>query len=61
MVSVRSVLRAVREPRGKKGRLHQLEAILGLILLSMLSARTGMKAAFHLGPGLSRKQLDRLG
>lgn len=61
MVSVRSVLRKIPDPRGKKGQLHRLEAILGLILLSMLSGRRGMKAAFHLGRGLSRKQLDRLG
>ena len=61
MVSVRSVLQEVPDPRGKKGQLHRLEAILGLILLSMLSGRKGMKAAFHLGRSLSRKQLDRLG
>ena len=61
MISVRSVLREIPDPRGKKGRLHRLEAILGLILLSMLSGRKGMKSAFHLGRGLSRKQLDRLG
>ena len=61
MVSARSVLRQIPDPRGKKGRLHRLEAILGLILLSMLSGRKGMKAAFHLGRSLSRKQLDRLG
>lgn len=61
MVSVRSVLRQISDPRGKKGRLHRLEAILGLILLSMLSGRKGMKAAFHLGRSLSRKQLNQLG
>ena len=61
MVSVRSVLRQISDPRGKKGRLHRLEAILGLILLSMLCGRKGMKAAFHLGRSLSRKQLDQLG
>jgi predicted transposase YbfD/YdcC len=61
MISVRSVLREVPDTRGKKGQVHRLEAILGLILLSMLNGRTGMKAAFHLGRSLSRKQLDRLG
>ena len=61
MISVRSVLREVPDSRGKKGQLHRLEAILGLILLSMLSGRKGMKAAFHLGRSLSGKQLDRLG
>lgn len=61
MISVRSVLREVPDSRGKKGQLHRLEAILGLMLLSMLSGRKGMKAAFHLGRSLSRKQLDCLG
>ena len=32
MVSVRSILREIPDSRGKKGRLHRLEAILGLIL-----------------------------
>ena len=61
MVLVGSILRKIPDLRGKKGQLHRLEAILGLILLSMLRGRTGMKATFHLGRGLSRKQLDRLG
>ena len=61
MVSIRSVLRTIPDPQGKKGRLHRLDAILSLILLSMLSDRKGMKAAFHPGRGLSRKHLDRLG
>ena len=61
MVSIRSVLRTIPDPQGKKGRLHRLDAILSLILLSMLSGRKGMKAAFHPGRGLSRKHLDRLG
>lgn len=61
MVSVRAVLREVPDSRGKKGRLHRLEAILGLILLSMLTGRKGMMAAFRLGRSLSRAQLNRLG
>ncbi len=61
MISVRSVLREIPDPRGKKGRLHRLEAILGLILLSMPGGRKGMKAAFHPGRSLSRRQLDRRG
>ena len=61
MISVRSVLREVPDSRGKKGRLHRLEAILGLILLSMLTGRTGMMAAYRLGRSLSRTQLNRLG
>ncbi len=61
MLSVRSVLREVPDSRGKKGRLHSLEALLGLILLSMLTGRRGMMAAFRLGRSLSLKQLNRLG
>jgi len=61
MVSVRSVLGQVPDPRGKQGRQHSLEALLGLVLLSMLSGRKGMQAAFRLGRQLSRKQLTRLG
>lgn len=61
MASVRSVLRQLPDPRGKKGRQHPLEAILGLILLSMLSGRRGMAAAHRLGRSLTRRQLTRLG
>ncbi len=61
MVSVQSVLRQVPDPRGKQGRQHPLAALLGLILLSILSGRQGMRAAFRLGRRLSRKQLTRLG
>jgi hypothetical protein len=61
MISVRSVLRQVDDPRGKQGLQHPLEALLGLILLSMLSGRKGMRAAFRLGRTLSRRQLDLLG
>lgn len=61
MVSVRSVLRQIPDPRGRKGRLHRLEAIVGLMLLSMLSGRRGMLAAHRLGRGLPRRELNRLG
>lgn len=61
MISVRSILREIPDSRGKKGRQHSLEAILGLVLLSMLMGRTGMMAAFRLGRSLSRAQLNRLG
>jgi len=61
LISVRSVLRQVPDPRGKQGRQHPLDALLGLVLLSMISGRKGMRAAFRLGRGLSRKQLTRLG
>jgi hypothetical protein len=61
LISVRSVLRQVPDPRGRQGRQHPLDALLGLVLLSMISGRKGMRAAFRLGRGLSRKQLTRLG
>ncbi|WP_419737770.1 ISAs1 family transposase [Ruegeria sp.] len=61
MVSVRSVLRQIPDPRGKKGRQHPLEALVGLMLLSMLSGRKGMMAAFRLGRTLTPRQLMRLG
>jgi hypothetical protein len=35
MISVRSVFRQVPDPRGKQGLQHPLEALLGLILLSI--------------------------
>ena len=61
MLSIKSVLRQVEDPRGKQGLQHPLAALLGLILLSMLSGRKGMRAAFRLGRTLSRRQLDQLG
>lgn len=61
MISVKSVLRQVPDPRGKQGLQHPLETLLGLILLSILSGRKGMRAAFRLGRTLSRRQLNLLG
>ena len=61
MQTVRSILRQVPDPRGKKGRQHPLEALLGLMLLSVLCGRKGMMAAFRLGRSLTSKQLQRLG
>ena len=61
MISVMSVFRQVPDPRGKQGLQHPLEALLGLILLSMLSGRKGMRAVFRLGRTLSRHQLNQLG
>ncbi len=61
MISSRPVLREVPDPPGTKRRLHRLEAISGLILLLMPGGRKGMKAAFHPGRGLPRRQLDRSG
>ncbi|WP_419906230.1 ISAs1 family transposase [Hoeflea sp.] len=60
-MSVRLILRQIPDLRGKQGRQHPLEAILGLILLSMLSGRKGLMAAFRLGRSLSSRQLKRLG
>ncbi len=61
MVSIQSVLYQVPDQRVKQGRQHPLPALLGLILLSMLSGRQGMRSVFRLGRRLSRKQLTRLG
>ena len=61
MISIKSVLHQVEDPRGKQGLQHPLAALLGLMLLSMLSGRKGMRAAFRLGRTLSRRQLDQLG
>jgi hypothetical protein len=36
MISVKSVFQQVPDPRGKQGLQHPLEALLGLIVLSML-------------------------
>ena len=54
MASVRLVLRQVPDPRGRKGVTPPLAALLGLILLSMLSGRRGMAAAHRLGRSLTR-------
>ena len=61
MVTVQSILRQVPDPRFRRGRQHRLFALLGLILLSLMSGRKDMKAAFHLGRSLSRHQLRALG
>lgn len=60
-VSVRSFLRQIPDTRGKKGRLRRLEAIVGLMLSSMLSGRWGILAAHRLGRSLPRRKLNRLG
>lgn len=61
MISVKSVLRQIPDPCGKQGLQHPLEALLGLIFLSMLSGCKGMRSVFCLGRSLSRKQLNMLG
>ena len=40
---------------------NPLHALMGLMLLSMLSSRKGMMATFRLGRGLTARQLRRLG
>ena len=61
MATIGKILRQIPDPRGKQGRLHPLHALLGLIILSLLSGRKGMKAAFRLGRSLSLRQLRKLG
>ena len=51
----------VPDPRGKQGQDYKLWSILSLIILSLLCGRRGMKAAFVLGRGLSRRQKAALG
>ena len=61
LVTVQSILRQVPDPRGGQGRQHPLFALLGLVLLSLMSGRTGVNAAFQLGRRLTRHQLRALG
>jgi len=60
-LQLREVLQRVPDPRGRQGRDYLLWSFLALIILSMLTGRRGMKAAFLLGRGLSRRQLAQLG
>ncbi len=61
MVSVQSVLRQVPDPRGKQYLKHPLHALLGLMLLSMLSDHKGMMATGQQGRDLTVRQLRRPG
>ena len=54
MVTVQLILRQVPGPVDLQGIQQPLFAVIGLILLSLMSDRKGMKAAFHLGRSLSR-------
>jgi len=49
MISIRSVLREVPDPRGRQGLLHPLHALPTLMPLSTLDGRRGMMTAFRLG------------
>ena len=48
-MELKKVLERIPDPRGRQGRDYRLWSILGLILVSMLCGRRGMKAAFLLG------------
>lgn len=60
-MNLRSILQRIPDPRGKQGRDYRLWSILGLIVVSMLCGRRGMKAAFLLGRSLSHRQRAELG
>ena len=58
---MKKVLERIPDPRGRQGRDYRLWSILGLILVSMLCGRRGMKAAFLLGRSLTHVQKRQLG
>jgi len=60
-MELKKVLERIPDPRGRQGRDYRLWSILGLILVSMLCGRRGMKAAFLLGRSLTRMQKRQLG
>ena len=60
-MELKKVLEQIPDPRGRQGRDYRLWSILGLILVSMLCGRRGMKAAFLLGRSLTRVQKRQLG
>ena len=45
----------IPDPKGKQGLKHPLHALLGLMLLAMLSGRKGMMAAGQQGRGLTAR------
>ena len=55
-MQLKTILQQVSDPCGKQGQDYKLWSILGLIILSLLCRRRGMKAAFVLGRSLSRRQ-----
>ena len=61
MDHVQSFLRQVPDLGGGQGLLHPLNAVLALMLLSLISGRKGMKAAFRLGRSLTPDELVALG
>ncbi len=60
-MELKKVLERIPDPRGRQGRDYRLWSILGLILVSMLCGRRGMKAAFLLGRSLTHVQKRQLG
>ena len=60
-MELKRVLERIPYPRGRQGRDYGLWSVLGLILVSMLCGRRGMKAAFPLGRSLTREQKRQLG
>src|SRR5476651_1778570 len=60
-MQLKTILRQIPDPRGKQGQDYKLWSILGLIAVSLLCGRRGMKAAFLLGRSMSRRQKAQLG
>ena len=60
-MDLKSIFRQVPDPRGMQGRDYRLSSILGLIVVSLLCGRRGMRAAFFLGRGLNKRQCLALG
>jgi len=60
-MQLKMILRQVPDPRGRQGQDYMLWSILGLIVVSLLCGRRGMKAAFLLGRSLTRRQKAHLG
>ena len=60
-MKLREVLHQVPDPRGKQGQDYALWSILSLAIVGLLCGRQGLKAAFLLGRGLSKRQRHALG
>lgn len=60
-MNLRLILERVLDPRGRQGRDYPLWSILALIVVSLVSGRKGMKAAFELGRSLNSRQRAALG
>jgi hypothetical protein len=60
-MNLRAVLRQAPDPRGKQGQDYRPWSIPGLILVSLLCGRRGLRAAFFLRRGLNKRQRSALG